>query len=136
MLRPKNRRDCGLLAFLLISYLAGAGIAMAQSPPEGFWRGQSSNQRSSSLQWVVVIVEYESEFSFKTDVNGLLDGTATVRYRMHIDDSKLRRFLSQYNGVSNQPLTNLPTSLGAFLGMGTKYSDLVWSKNSSRPESS
>jgi hypothetical protein len=113
-----------VLAFVLISYLPSATVLTAQSPPGGFWRGQSSNQRSSSLPWVTVIVEYESEFSFKTDANGLLDGTATARYKMHIDDSKLRRFLSQYNGLSNQPLTNLPASLGAFLGMGTKYTDL------------
>ena len=97
--------------------------AFAEVPP-GFWRGQGSTDRLSDLTWIKLIVHYDSDFSFVTDRAGNVDGTATVRYTLKVDDARLRELLSTVNSVSGAGLRNLPATLGSFLGSTTKLVDL------------
>jgi hypothetical protein len=114
--------------WVFVSVVLSSSLLVGQSPPPGFWRGQGSTDRTSDLQWVNLLIHYDSEFTFSTDREGKISGKATVRYTLRVDDGRLRALLAQYNGVVSLPLGMVPAaggvSLGTFLGVGAKYADL------------
>ena len=120
----RQSRCCTILLTIMLSISAASS---AQAPPPGFWRGQSLADRVTDLKWINLIVKYEGEFSFSTDAKGNVDGTATVRYTMNIDDERLRGLLTKYNGASELELSIAPgivKDLAPFLGTYAKFSDL------------
>lgn len=115
-----------LLGLVSVIQLFVFSTARAQVPP-GFWRGTGSTDRISDLKWINLVVHYDSEFSFKTDIAGRVDGTATVRYTLRVDDTQLRTLLAR----STLPdmtlaLTPIPGAgtLGSVMGMATHFKEL------------
>ena len=128
--RPTMRRARrSMLVLISTAIVVCHCYAFAQAPP-GFWRGQGSTERVSDLRWINLIVHYDSDFSFTTDRNGNVDGKATVRYTLTVDDGRLRELLSASNSVSGAGLRKLPDALGSFVGGATKVVDLQGLKGS------
>jgi len=116
-----------LVVFMVVcSSFFGERLAAAQAPPPGFWRGQSVSERVTDLTWVNLVVKYEGEFSFSTDAKGFINGIATVRYTMNVDDERLRGFIAKYNAASDLELSVAPgiQKLGPFLGTRAKFRTL------------
>src|SRR5262249_8681773 len=103
---------------------AGTGAQV----PSGFWRGTGSADRVSDLKWINLLVHYDSDFSFTTDIAGNVNGNATVRYTLRVDDAQLRTLLANSNALTNEQIARTPIGgmpIGSILGMATKYRDLV-----------
>lgn len=110
----------------LATLLAGvwlAGSSVAQSPPPGVWHGTSFTERSSNLGYATLVLRYESEFTLTGDAAGRIQGTATVRYSMSLDDGKLRGLIGRMNAMGNHALGMIP-GIGGLIGLGAQTVDL------------
>jgi len=120
-------RAARIALVIVIGVLLAHSRGYAQVAP-GFWRGSGSTDKISDLKWIKLLVHYDSEFSLTANAAGNVDGTATVRYTLRVDDTQLRTLLTNFSGLADSQIgaTQLPSAgtIGSLMGLNTRFHEL------------
>ena len=112
----------------VISSAVGSKAKPAIRSPAGFYQGSGTARRVASLGVASLTSNYNSDFWFTVDAQGNVDGYATVRYDLRLDDAQLRSLIAFANsgvGKANGVILSGIPGMAEILGAAQMPSDIV-----------
>ena len=112
----------------MIASAVGTRSKAATKSPAGFYQGSGTARRVANLGVATLTCNYNSDLWFTVDAQGNVDGYASVRYDLRLDDAQLRSLIALANnafGKTNGVLLSGIPGLAEVLDMTKVPPDII-----------